>query len=171
MNMLKGDSKSATCLGSYSYIYIDEAMNFTSNVVPLFLFVDLGEMKGVGNIDITQFAITNPGSSCAVLEKHGYIVTYKDNKKTFPSGVTANWANSTYGIYVTQYLTSGGTVTGAIVKYIQPKNMLEKLVAEYKADQSAFYEKYKKEFKNGEMEIFNDDKWEYLRYRQVYTTI
>lgn len=162
MNMLKGDYNSATHL---SDIYINEALNFSYYGGGF--FIDLGEMKGVGNIDITRFAINNAGGSCAVLERHGYIAS--STSKQFPSGAKACWAPCTYGIYVVQYLTSGESLAGAIIKYIQPTSIMNKLIAECKAEGVAlFYEKYRKEFENGEMEIKEEGSWVYLRYRQIY---
>lgn len=110
LNMRNADN-GKTFLGGY--IYIDAANNFSG-----FLFVDLGEMKGLGNI--TQFTTAGNSGSCAVIPGHGYLAysNYKYNYRTFPSGKKAYIVGLVYRIYVDSYiLSAANTILGAKIKY------------------------------------------------------
>lgn len=119
-----------------SPIYIDAGNNFTTTYNEFF-FIDLGEMKGLGNI--TQFTTTGSSGSCAVIPGHGYLF-YNYQKYKFPSGKTAYDVRYVYRVYVDSYILGvGNTILGAKIKYQNPFNPygLPQTWEEYQATDAA----------------------------------
>lgn len=100
-------------------IYIDRGDNFSGGG-----FVDLGAMKGVGNIPATP-VFEGLNNSCAVIPGHGYwIYSWRwGAANVFPSGKTALLVGGThYRLYVDSWIASTiNSIMGAVVKYVPYK--------------------------------------------------
>lgn len=94
-------------LGSYGYnIVIDAGNNFKSGSRSVVEFVDLGEMRGLG--DITTIPVDGWSSTVSVLPEHGYVIYFA-------------YYHVFARLYVEKYLTdTSGGIIGAAVKFQQP---------------------------------------------------
>ena len=72
-----------------SDVYITNAGNFKSDQFPLF---DVGEKRGIGDIDLPGF--TNMAPEVAVQPRHGYVICTADDVRSFPSGQQAICENA-----------------------------------------------------------------------------
>lgn len=105
-------------LGNYGYnIVIDAGNNFKNESSSLVEFVDLGKMRGLGNI--TSIPIDGWSSSVSVKPEHGYVI-YFSSYKVYVR------------LYVEKYLTDAtGNIIGFTVKFQQPFETIIKFEKDY----------------------------------------
>ena len=96
---MMNEDNGKTLLGN-SDVYITNAGNFTSDQYPLF---DVGEKRGIGDIDMPGFA--NMAPEVAVQPRHGYVICEANDVRTFPSGKKAIREDaSVYRVFVDSWI-------------------------------------------------------------------
>ncbi|MDR3118747.1 MAG: DUF5036 family protein [Mediterranea sp.] len=80
LRMRNGNNSTELFVEGSFYIYIDAAKNFTNSYANSYLsdFVDMGIMKGLGNV--TTLPLSGWAPSVAVTPGHGYIVRTADRQ-------------------------------------------------------------------------------------------
>ena len=114
---MMNEDNGKTLLGN-SDVYITNAGNFTSDQYPLF---DVGEKRGIGDIDMPGFA--NMAPEVAVQPRHGYVICEANDVRTFPSGKKAIREDaSVYRVFVDSWIEDKeGNATGANVYFLLGK--------------------------------------------------
>lgn len=114
---MMNEDNGKTLLGN-SDVYITNAGNFTSDQYPLF---DVGEKRGIGDIDMPGFA--NMAPEVAVQPRHGYVICEANDVRTFPSGKKAIREDaSIYRVFVDSWIEDkDGNATGANVYFLLGK--------------------------------------------------
>ena len=99
-------------------VYITNAGNFKSDQFPLF---DVGEKRGIGDIDLPGFA--NMAPEVAVQPRHGYVICTADDVRSFPSGQQAICENANiYRVFVDSWIEDKeGKAIGANVYFLLGK--------------------------------------------------
>lgn len=192
LNMMNTNNGSTVLPGGpfgSPYIRIDDANNFYQ-YDNLHNFIDLGAMKGLGNI--TKFTTEGAGLSCAVVPGHGYLMyrVWRDTGyhvgdpidlspaagyRQFPSGRMAYSVQWTYRVYVDSWILSVfDTILGAKVKFQMPFNpyglplTLDELKAiDAKTMETRGWEMQTREYKNNSGQIV--DIYYYVRCENMFT--
>lgn len=114
---MMNEDNGKTLLGN-SDVYITNAGNFTSDQYPLF---DVGEKRGIGDIDMPGFA--NMAPEVAVQPRHGYVICEANDVRSFPSGKKAIREDaSVYRVFVDSWIEDKeGNATGANVYFLLGK--------------------------------------------------
>lgn len=100
---------------SYWDGYIDDALNFYDDDGSI-EFVSVGPVSGLGKV--TTIPATGWSRKVAVVPGNGYVARVGYDQ--YYNEITNRWEYRSYyygRIYVVEYLTSGGAMSGATVKY------------------------------------------------------
>lgn len=114
---MMNEDNGKTLLGN-SDVYITNAGNFKSDQFPLF---DVGEKRGIGDIDLPGF--TNMAPEVAVQPRHGYVICTAADVRSFPSGQQAICENANiYRVFVDSWIEDKeGKTIGANVYFLLGK--------------------------------------------------
>lgn len=97
---------------SLDELWIDCANNFCTNNLSSRFLIDLGSMKGLGNIESIPPMIEGWAHQVKVIPGHGYLMRYYDYNEE---------RTAYYRIYVCNYIKNAvGEIIGADIKYQKP---------------------------------------------------